>query len=86
MVTYKTLKYSFPQSLPIHKIDSDLSLNTMYKRNPNKDLLGAALTASLGAGIVTSFAISQGQHPLIALTITAIAAICGVICRQVDLI
>jgi hypothetical protein len=58
----------------------------MYNKNTNKDLLGAGLTAALGAGIVTSFAVSQGQHPLIALAITAIAALFAVICHQSDLI
>ncbi len=57
----------------------------MYK-NTDKDLVGAALTAGLGAGIVTSFAIAQGQNPLIALAITAFAALCGVICHHLDLI
>ncbi len=51
-----------------------------------KDLMTAALTAGLGAGIVTSFAVSQGQHPLMGLAITAIAAIFGMICHQADLI
>lgn len=45
----------------------------MYKKNSNTDLLGAAVTAALGAGIVTSFAVSQGQNPLIALGITGLA-------------
>ncbi len=54
--------------------------------NTEKDLLGAGLTTALGAGIVTSFAVTQGQHPLIAIMITLIAAIFGVACRQFDLI
>ncbi len=58
----------------------------MYNKNTNKDLIGAALTAALGAGIVTSFAVGQGQHPLIGLGITSLAALCGLICRQLDLI
>ncbi|ACK66781.1 conserved hypothetical protein [Rippkaea orientalis PCC 8801] len=58
----------------------------MYNKNTDKDLVGAALTAGLGAGIVTSFAVAQGQHPMMALGITAIAALCGVICHQLDLI
>ncbi len=58
----------------------------MYNKNTDKDLLGAGITSGLGAGIVTSFAISQGQHPLIALAITAIAVIFGVLCRQYDLV
>jgi CDP-diglyceride synthetase len=57
----------------------------MYN-HPNKDLVGAGLTAALGAGVVTSFAVSQGQHPLIALTITVFAALFAVICDQADLI
>lgn len=51
-----------------------------------KDLLGAAATAAVGAGVVTSFAVSQGQHPLIALAITLFAAGFAVICHQADLI
>jgi L-cysteine desulfidase len=58
----------------------------MYKKNTDKDLVTAALTAALGAGIVTSWAVNQGQHPLVALSITAFAALCGVICHQFDLI
>jgi FtsH-binding integral membrane protein len=57
----------------------------MYNNNTDKDLLGAGLTAGLGAGIVTSFAVSQGQSPMIALAITTIAAIVGVLCRLYDL-
>jgi hypothetical protein len=36
---------------------------------------------ALGAGIVTSFAVGQGQHPLMGLGITTIAALFGVICH-----
>lgn len=58
----------------------------MYKKNTDKDFLSAALTAGLGAGIVTSFAVGQGQSPFLALGITVFAAVCGVICHQFDLI
>ena len=58
----------------------------MYDKDTEKDLVSAALTTGLGAGIVTSFAVTQGQNPLIALAITASAALCGVICYQLDLI
>lgn len=54
----------------------------MYNKNTNKDLLTSALIATLGAGIVTSFAVSQGQHPLMALLITAIAAGFAVLCNS----
>jgi hypothetical protein len=45
----------------------------MYNKDSRKDWVGAAVTAGLGAGIVTTFAISQGQHPVIALGITGFA-------------
>lgn len=55
----------------------------MYNRKSPRDRLAAycerlfapAVTAALGAGIITSFAVSQGQHPLVALTITALAVL-----------
>jgi hypothetical protein len=50
-----------------------IPISTMYDKDSKKDWLGGAVTAALGAGIVTSFAISRGQHPLLALGITAIA-------------
>lgn len=58
----------------------------MYNKNSNKDLIGAGLTAGLGAGIVTSFAVSQGQQPAIALAITVMAALFAVFCHQQDII
>jgi len=58
----------------------------MYKSNQVKDYLSAALTAGIGAGIVTTFAVAQGQHPIIALGITAIATLATIICHQLDLI
>ncbi|MGK7934167.1 MAG: hypothetical protein AB4041_22440 [Microcystaceae cyanobacterium] len=57
----------------------------MYNNPSDKDFLGAALTAGLGAGIVTSFAVANGQNPLIAIGITSLAAICGVVFRYFDL-
>jgi hypothetical protein len=57
----------------------------MYRQS-DKDLIGAGLISALGAGIITSFAVNQGQNPLVALAITAIASACGIICHQCDLI
>ena len=57
----------------------------MYNKS-NKDLVGAAATSALGAGVVTSFAVSQGQNPLIALAITAVATLFAIACHQADLI
>lgn len=47
----------------------------MYHKNPDRDLVSGAVAAALGAGIVTSFAVSQGQSPFLALGITAFAVI-----------
>lgn len=54
----------------------------MYNKNTDKDLLNAFVTAGLGAGIATSFAVSQGQNPLVALGITAFAAGLAVLCQR----
>ncbi|WP_168163403.1 hypothetical protein [Calothrix sp. 336/3] len=45
----------------------------MYNRNSRSDLITAMVTAAVGAGIVTSFAVSQGQNPFVALGITGLA-------------
>ncbi len=45
----------------------------MYKNQP-KDLLTSLVTAGLGAGIITSFAVSQGQSPWVGIGITLFAA------------
>ncbi|NJK74516.1 MAG: hypothetical protein HC942_11085 [Microcoleus sp. SU_5_6] len=58
----------------------------MYHKRPDRDLATAAVTAALGAGVVTSFAVSQGQHPLVALLITAFAAGVALICDRLGLI
>lgn len=57
----------------------------MYNKDTDRDLLNAGLTAALGAGIVTSFAVSQGQHPLVALAITAIASAFAIACYKAKL-
>lgn len=58
----------------------------MYNKNSNKDWVGAAVTAGLGAGVVTSFAVSQGQHPLVALQITIFAILVALLCDRLGLI
>jgi hypothetical protein len=62
------------------------STKYMYKNKSNRSPIDAALSASLGAGVVTSFAIAQGQHPALAIAITAIATLFAVICYKFDLI
>jgi hypothetical protein len=49
----------------------------MYN-NTRKDWLASLVIAALGAGVVTSFAVGQGQNPLVGLGITALAAIAAV--------
>jgi len=49
----------------------------MYKTQ--KDWIGAAVTAGLGAGVITSFAVGQGQSPWLALAITLFAAVAAVL-------
>jgi hypothetical protein len=58
----------------------------MYRNKLGHSLLDVALPAALGAGIVTSFAISQGQHPAIALAVTAIATGFAVIYHRFNLV
>ncbi|ABG51213.1 MAG: hypothetical protein O4861_05745 [Trichodesmium sp. St16_bin4-tuft] len=58
----------------------------MYNNHSNRDPLVVAITAGLGAGVVTSFAISQGQNPLTALGITIFAAIVVLICDRAGLV
>lgn len=50
----------------------------MYDK-PQKDWVAAGVTAALGAGVVTSFAISQGQNPLVAIGITGFAVAASLI-------
>lgn len=54
----------------------------MYNDKSKKDWVSAAVIAALGAGVVTSFAISQGQHPLLAIGITAFATVAALIVDQ----
>ena len=45
----------------------------MYGKDSKKDWVSSAITAALGAGVVTTFAINRGQHPLMAIGITGFA-------------
>ncbi|MDI9405190.1 MAG: hypothetical protein QM522_00660 [Chitinophagaceae bacterium] len=47
------------------------------------ELVSQLSVASLGAGIVTSLAVAQGQNPLTALTITLFSALAAVLVAQV---
>ncbi len=58
----------------------------MYNKNTNSDLLNSAVVAGLGAGTVTSFAVSQGQSPILAIIITAIAVGFVVVCKRFGLV
>ncbi len=58
----------------------------MYKNRSGRSLFDVAMPAAIGAGVVTSFAIAQGQHPAIAIAITAIATAFAMICYHFDLV
>lgn len=60
----------------------DRQVINMYDNRPKKDWLSAAITAALGAGAVTYFAVSQGQHPLVALGITGFATIAALLIEE----
>jgi len=45
----------------------------MYNKNTEKDWWTTGITAALGAGAVTTLAVSHGQNPLVALSVTAVA-------------
>ncbi|MDB9313445.1 hypothetical protein PN462_10080 [Spirulina sp. CS-785/01] len=48
--------------------------------------LDAVLMSTVGAGIVTSFAVGQGQSPLVALSITGVAVGFTLLCRKLGVI
>jgi small neutral amino acid transporter SnatA (MarC family) len=58
----------------------------MYKNKSQQSLFDVAMPAMIGAGVVTTLAISQGQHPAMALTITGISTAFAVICHRFNLI
>jgi small neutral amino acid transporter SnatA (MarC family) len=58
----------------------------MYRNKSDRSILDVALPAAVGAGVVTSFAISQGQHPAIAISITFVATVFAIVCHQFDLV
>jgi hypothetical protein len=58
----------------------------MYNKNSDQDWLSAVVTAALGAGVVTSFAVSQGQDPFVALGITVFSASVALLCGYLGLV
>ncbi|MEO0539986.1 MAG: hypothetical protein AAFZ80_03865 [Cyanobacteria bacterium P01_A01_bin.105] len=50
--------------------------------NFQKDWVGAIAIAALGAGVITSFAVAQGQNPFVGLSITGFAAVAAVLIDQ----
>lgn len=47
------------------------------------EILSQLAVASLGAGVITSIAVAQGQNPLVAFTITIFSSIAAVMIGQV---
>ena len=49
------------------------------KDDSQRDWISSLLIAGIGAGVITSFAVAQGQDPLLGLGITAIASVGAVL-------
>ncbi len=58
----------------------------MYNGGTKKDYVQAGLVAGLGAGVATSFAVAQGQNPMIALAIVLMASVFAMVCHRYDVI
>ncbi len=58
----------------------------MYDNKAKSSLLDVAIPAAIGAGVITSFSLAQGQHPAIAIGVTVIATLFAVICEKFALI
>jgi small neutral amino acid transporter SnatA (MarC family) len=58
----------------------------MYRNKSDRSILDVALPAAVGAGVVTTFAVAQGQHPAIAISITLVATVFAIVCHQFDLV
>jgi hypothetical protein len=54
----------------------------MYQKPSSQNLLNDVIVASVGAGLVTTLAIGQGQHPLVAIAITFGSGIAAVILNR----
>lgn len=50
---------------------------------PRGELISQLAVACLGAGVITSLAVAQGQNPLTALSITLFSAVAAVAVGQV---
>jgi small neutral amino acid transporter SnatA (MarC family) len=62
-----------------HSIPITYLVKIMYRNKSGYSLFDVAMPAVIGAGVVTTFAMSQGQHPAIAIAITAVSAIFAVV-------
>jgi hypothetical protein len=51
--------------------------------NPRSELFSQLAVACIGAGVVTSVAVAQGQNPLTALGITLFSAVAAVMVGQI---
>lgn len=54
----------------------------MYHKHSDRDPVGAVVTALVGAGTATSFAVARGQSPWVALGITVFAAALALLCDR----
>jgi predicted signal transduction protein with EAL and GGDEF domain len=51
----------------------------MYEKKSGQNLLESVITAGLGSGVVTFFAITQGQNTLLAIAITIFSILVALI-------
>jgi uncharacterized membrane protein len=75
------------ESLAVRNEDRSCRVaKNMYNNKSQHSLFDAAIPAAVGAGVVTSFAMSQGQHPALAIAITMLVTLFAVICDRFNLI
>jgi hypothetical protein len=58
----------------------------MYNNNTKTNLVSGAIAAAVGAGVVTTFAMAQGQHPAMAIAITLTSVLFAIVCQKFDAI
>jgi hypothetical protein len=70
----------------IFLVDIIFFISTMYNKDTQKDWLGSAISGAIGGGVLTSWAVVQGQSLGIAILITGISAGVAVLCHKFDII
>ncbi|MGF1493434.1 MAG: hypothetical protein ACFBSC_13460 [Microcoleaceae cyanobacterium] len=58
----------------------------MFNKRVERDPLVVVVIGALGAGVATSFAVSQGQSPVTALGITLFSGFAVLVCDRLGLV